>query len=73
MSPTFRRRASGPAIIIIALAALCWLALGCGLIGGDQRETEPTPEPDLQATISAALRRASANPTGYGVGRRRYA
>ncbi len=59
MSPTFRRCASGPAIIIV-LAALCWLALGCGLIGGDQRETEPTPEPDLQATISAALQRASA-------------
>lgn len=52
MWPIARHRASGPAIIV--LAALCWLALGCGLLGGDQEEAEPTPEPDIGATISAA-------------------
>ena len=59
MSSITRRHASG-SVIIIVLAALCWLALGCGLFGGDQREAEPTPEPDIGATISAALQNVSA-------------
>ena len=54
-----RRPASG-FMIIIALATLCWFVLGCGLFGGGRQEATPTPEPDIQATISVALQSVAA-------------
>lgn len=54
------RRPAYALTMLVAMAALCWFALGCGLFNGDQREPSPTPEPDIQATISAALQSAMA-------------
>ena len=59
MTHNARRPASG-FMIIIALAALCWFVLGCGLFGGGRQEAAPTPEPDIEATISAALQSVAA-------------
>ena len=59
MTHIARRPASG-FMIIIVLAALCWFVLGCGLFGGGRQEAAPTPEPDIQATISAALQSVAA-------------
>lgn len=52
-----RRRVFGstgvPALIAVILLSLS--AIGCGFIGGSQQETEPTPEPDIGATVAAAI------------------
>ncbi len=41
--------------IPIGMALMCWLALGCGLLDRDRSESAPTPEPDIAATVQAAL------------------
>ena len=38
-----------------ALMALCWFALGCGLVGGDQPETAPPSEPGARSTIDVVV------------------
>ena len=54
--------------VIVAISALCWFTLGCGLFDGDQPEATRPPEADIQATIDAALgsieaTREAATPT----------
>ena len=59
MTDSFRRHTSSLPVVIV-LAGLCWFALGCGLFGEGRQETVPTPEPDFEATISAALQNVRA-------------
>lgn len=59
MTHAARRSASGFTIIIV-MAVLSWFTLACGLFGGDRQDAAPTPEPDISATISAALRNSAA-------------
>ena len=59
MTDSSRRHTSSLPVVIV-LAGLCWFALGCGLFGEGRQETVPTPEPDLEATISAALQNVRA-------------
>ena len=42
------------------MALLCWFALGCGLFDDDRSEAAPTPEPDITATVQAAVERVES-------------
>ena len=53
-------------VIVIALAAALWPTLGCGLLGGDRQDPEPTEEPNIQATIAAALQSVSTREAEAG-------
>ena len=41
--------------ILIGTALMCWLSLGCGLFGEERSEAAPPPEPDIAATVQAAV------------------
>ena len=41
--------------VLVILTTLFLSALGCGLFGGSGPEVEPTPEPDIGATVAAAI------------------
>ena len=68
------RQPSARIAILIGMALLCWFALGCGLFDDDRSEAAPTPEPDITATVQAAVERvestrqaeATANATHSG-------
>ena len=46
--------------VLLLLTMLATSALGCGLIGGSEGGLEPTPEPDIGATVAAAMSRVDA-------------
>ena len=54
------RHPSARLAILIGMALMCWLALGCGLFDDDRSEAAPTPEPDIAATMQAAVERVKA-------------
>ena len=56
MNSIIRHPFARPAILI-GMALMCWLALGCGLFDDDRSEAAPTPEPDIAATVRAAVER----------------
>ena len=41
--------------ILIGIALLCWFAMGCGLFDNERSEAAATPEPDIAATVQAAM------------------
>ena len=49
------RQPSARTAILIGMALMCWFALGCGLFPGGRSEALPTPEPDIAATVQAAI------------------
>ena len=54
------RRGSAGVAFLFALALLSISALGCGLLDRFGQEAEPTPEPDIGATVTAAIAHAAA-------------
>ena len=54
------RQPSARIAILIGMALLCWFALGCGLFDDDRSEAAPTPEPDIAATVQAAVERVES-------------
>ncbi len=53
--PIMNRRTAASISMLLALAFLCWFAIGCG--GGDD---EPNDEPNVEATIAAVVAEISA-------------
>ena len=56
MNHIIRQPPARPATLI-GMALTCWLSLGCGLFGDERSEAAPTPEPDIAATVQAAVER----------------
>ena len=54
------RQPSARIAILIGMALMCWFALGCGLFDDDRSEAAPTPEPDIAATVQAAIERVES-------------
>ena len=58
--PIISPRTAPSLAIIVTLTVLCWFALGCGLFDGDQPAAAPKLEPDIGATVEAAVRSVEA-------------
>ena len=58
--PIITRRTASSLTIIVALTVLSWFALGCGLFDGGRPAATPKPEPDIGATVDAAVRGVEA-------------
>ena len=54
------RFANAGVSVVLILTLLSVSAVACGLIGGPEREVGPTPEPDIEATVAAAVSRVEA-------------